>query len=41
MPSTYLIDCEGVIVGQTIGPKAWNSGTATELLMSLINRPQG
>ena len=41
IPTTYLIDREGRMMGRTAGPNAWDSDTATELLMSLINQPQG
>ena len=41
IPTTYLIDREERMVGRTVAPKAWDSDTATELLMSLINQPQG
>jgi peroxiredoxin len=40
IPITYLIDREGRMVGRTVGPKAWDSDTATELLVSLINQPR-
>jgi hypothetical protein len=41
MPTTYRIDREGMIVGQTAGPKAWDSAETTALLLSLIHQPQG
>jgi hypothetical protein len=39
MPTTYLIDRPGRMVGRTVGPKACDSDTATELLVSLIHAP--
>ncbi len=41
MPTTYRIDREGMIVGQTVGPKAWDSAETTALLLFLIHQPQG
>jgi copper chaperone CopZ len=41
MPSPYLLDREGMIVGQTVGPKAWDSAEAKALPLSLIHQPQG
>jgi copper chaperone CopZ len=41
MPTTYRIDREGRIVGQTVGPNAWDSEKAEALLLSLMHRPQG
>lgn len=39
IPTTYLIDRAGTIVGRAVGPKVWDSEEAKELLLSLINQP--
>ena len=36
LPTTFLIDCSGVVVGQAIGPRSWNSETVRTLLSSLF-----
>ena len=41
MPSPYRIDREGMIVGQTVGPNAWDSAEAKAPPLSLIHQPQG
>jgi copper chaperone CopZ len=41
LPGTYRIDREGMIAGQTVGPKAWDSEEAKALLLSPIQQPQG
>jgi peroxiredoxin len=41
IPTTYLIDRAGRMVGRTVGPKAWDSEEAKDLIVSLINQPQG
>lgn len=39
IPTTYLIDRAGMIVGRAVGPKAWDSQEAKELMLSLIDQP--
>jgi hypothetical protein len=41
IPTTYRIDGAGRMVGRTVGPKAWNSEEAKDLMLSLIDQPQG
>jgi copper chaperone CopZ len=40
-PTTFLIDRKGMIVGHTMGPKAWDSAQAKAFLLSRIQQPQG
>lgn len=39
IPTTYLIDHAGRMVGRTVGPKAWDSEEAKDLMLWLINQP--
>jgi hypothetical protein len=41
IPTTCLIDREGRMVGRTVGPEAWDSEEAKDLILSLIHQPQG
>jgi hypothetical protein len=36
-----ILDREDMMVGQTVGPKAWDSDEAKALMLSLINPSQG
>jgi len=38
IPTTYLIDRAGMIVGRAVGPKAWDSQEAKALMLSLIDQ---
>lgn len=37
LPTTYLIDCSGSIVGQAIGPRRWDRDEVRTLLAALLN----
>lgn len=39
LPTTFLIDCEGYIVGKAIGARDWASGTAVNLIKALLEGP--
>jgi peroxiredoxin len=36
LPTTYLIDCGGQIVGHAVGPRPWNDETVRVLLAALL-----
>ena len=38
IPTTYLVDPDGRIVGRAIGPRAWGSGESIELMRSLMKK---
>lgn len=37
LPTTYLIDCVGMIVGQAVGPRPWSNNPTRTLLAALLN----
>jgi thiol-disulfide isomerase/thioredoxin len=37
LPTTYVIDCAGMIVGQTTGPRPWHNNATRTLLAALLN----
>lgn len=37
LPTTYLIDCAGMMVGQAVGPRPWNNNPTRTLLAALLN----
>jgi peroxiredoxin len=39
LPTTYLIDCHGMIVGLARGPQAWTSEAVRALLTELLSDP--
>jgi thiol-disulfide isomerase/thioredoxin len=38
IPTTYLVDPDGRIVGRAIGPRAWGSGESIDLMRSLMKK---
>jgi hypothetical protein len=39
LPTTYLIDCRGNVVGWSIGPQEWTSEAVRTLLTALLSEP--
>jgi peroxiredoxin len=39
LPTTYLIDCRGNMVGWSLGPQEWTSDAVRTLLTALLNDP--
>lgn len=37
LPTTILVDPDGVVVGRAIGPRAWDSPDAVRLIESIVN----
>jgi peroxiredoxin len=37
LPTTYLIDCSGSLVGQALGPRQWDRDEVRTLLAALLN----
>ncbi len=38
LPSTYIIDREGMIIGKAVGPRDWASQDALQLFQSLLKK---
>jgi hypothetical protein len=39
LPTTYLIDCRGYVVGWSVGPQEWTSEAVRTLLTALLSDP--
>jgi peroxiredoxin len=39
LPTTYLIDCRGNLVGWSVGPQEWTSEAVRTLLTALLSDP--
>lgn len=39
LPTTYLIDCRGNVVGWSVGPQEWTSDAVRTLLTTLLSDP--
>jgi hypothetical protein len=39
LPTTYVIDCHGNLVGWAAGPKEWTSDAVRALLTALLSDP--
>ncbi|MGQ4808260.1 Thiol-disulfide oxidoreductase ResA [Candidatus Entotheonellaceae bacterium PAL068K] len=36
LPTTYLIDCSGALVGRAVGPRSWNIESVHTLLVTML-----